>query len=106
MDTGANQQWMLATYKAATNEVQVFMGNSSTSKGEGKRKIVLRLTFRKELTLNNVLYVSKICKNLVSGAVLHKNGFNLVFLLTYLSCQRLKCIWEKEICGRVCLKWM
>ena len=54
------------------------MGNSSTSKVEGQGKIVL-MTSGKELTLNNVLYVPDIRKNLVSGSLLSKNGFRLVF---------------------------
>ena len=37
------------------------------------------MTSRKQLTLNNVLYVSKIRKNLVSGLLLNKHGFHMVF---------------------------
>ena len=33
----------------------------------------------KEFTLNNVLHVPDIRKNLVSGSLLSKNGFRLVF---------------------------
>ena len=55
------------------------MDNSSTSKVEGQRKIILKMISVKELTLNNVLHVPDICKNLVSGSLLSKNGFRLVF---------------------------
>ena len=41
--------------------------------------MVLKMTFRKELTLTNVLYVPKIHKNLVSGSLLNSHGFRLVF---------------------------
>ena len=37
------------------------------------------MTLGKQLTLNNVLYVSKIRKNLVSGSLLNKHGFRMVF---------------------------
>ena len=57
----------------------MFMGNSSTSDVEGKGKIILKMTSGKELTLNNVLYVSEICKNLVSSSLLNKHGFHMVF---------------------------
>ena len=55
------------------------MRNSSTSKVEGKGKVILKMTSRKELTLNDVLHVPKIRKNLVSGSLLSKKGFRLVF---------------------------
>ena len=37
------------------------------------------MTSGKQLTLNNVLYVSKIRKNLVSGSLLNKHGFRMIF---------------------------
>ena len=55
------------------------MGNSSTSKVEGKGKVILKMTSRKELILNDDLHVPEIRKNLVSGSLLSKNGFRLVF---------------------------
>ena len=61
------------------NGEQLFMGNSSTSKVEGQGKIVLKMTSGMELTLNNVLHVLNIHKNLVSGSLLSKNGLRLVF---------------------------
>ena len=39
------------------------------------------MTSVKELTLNNVLYVPEIRKNLVSGSLLSKHGFRMVFEL-------------------------
>ena len=55
------------------------MGNSSTSKIEENRKVVLKMTTSKYLTLKDVLHVPDIQKNLVSGSSLSKNGFKLVF---------------------------
>ena len=51
------------------------MGNSSTSKVEGIRKIALKMTPGKIVTLINVLHVLDVRKNLVSGSLLSKNGF-------------------------------
>ena len=49
VDTGATKhicanKWMFSNYKPATQEEQLFMGNSSTSKVEGKGKVVLKMT--------------------------------------------------------------
>ena len=55
------------------------MGNSVTSKIKGQGKVVLKMTYGKELTLTNVLYVPEIRKNLVFGSLLNNHGFRLVF---------------------------
>ena len=55
------------------------MGNSTTSKIEGIGKLILKMTLGKELTLNDVLHVPNILKNLVSNSLLSKNGFKMVF---------------------------
>ena len=55
------------------------MGNSTTSKIEGIGKLILKMTLGKELTLNDVLHVPDILKNLVSNSLLSKNGFKMVF---------------------------
>ena len=60
-------------------EENLFMGNSTTSKVEGQGKIILKMTSGNEITLNDVLYVPDIIKNLISGLLLSKNGFRLVF---------------------------
>ncbi|XP_028053846.1 uncharacterized protein LOC114258157 [Camellia sinensis] len=58
---------------------KLFMGNSTTSTVEGKGNVVLKITSGKELTLNDVLYVSDIRKKLVSRSLLSKHGFPIVF---------------------------
>ena len=50
------------------------------SKVDGQEKVIVKMTSGKELTLNNVLHVPDIRKNLVSGSLLSKNGFKLVFV--------------------------
>ncbi|XXG68714.1 hypothetical protein AAC387_Pa06g1736 [Persea americana] len=64
---------MFSTYQASNGE-QLFMGNSATSKVEGQGQVVLKMTSGKELTLDNVLHVPDICKNLVLGSLLSKKG--------------------------------
>ncbi|KAL7233487.1 hypothetical protein ACSBR1_017164 [Camellia fascicularis] len=70
---------MFTTFEPVSNGEKLFMGNSATSTVEGKYKVVLKMTLGKELILNDVLYVSDIRKNLVSGSLLSKHGFCMVF---------------------------
>ena len=84
VDTGAtrhicNDKGMFTSYTKVTSEEKLFMGNSSFSGVEGKGKVVLKMTSGKELELTNVLHVPDIRKNLVSGSLLVKHGFRLVF---------------------------
>ena len=44
-----------------------------------KSKVILKQTSGKELTLNDVLHVPDIRKNLISGLILSKKGFRMVF---------------------------
>ena len=55
------------------------MGNSAVSKIERKEKVILKWTSEKELTLNDVLHVLNIRKNLISGSILSKKGFKMIF---------------------------
>ena len=68
---------MFSTYKECGE--QLFMGNSSIAKAAGIGKVILKMTSSKELTLNNVLHVPEIRKNLIAGSLMLKNGFKLVF---------------------------
>ncbi|RVW83338.1 Retrovirus-related Pol polyprotein from transposon TNT 1-94 [Vitis vinifera] len=85
VDTGATRhicsnKWMFSTYKLVEQNEELFMGNSSSSKVEGRGKVILKMTSGKELTLNDVLHMPDIRKNLVSGSLLSKNSFKLVFV--------------------------
>lgn len=55
------------------------MGNSATFKVEGKGTIYLKLKSGNILTLKDVLYAPDVRNNLVSGSVLVKKGFKIVF---------------------------
>jgi hypothetical protein len=65
---------MFSTYQSVEYGKQLFMGNSSNSKVEGKGKVILKMTSGNDLTLNDVLHVADIRRNLVSGSLLSKNG--------------------------------
>ena len=85
VDTGATRhvcanRWMFSTYSLVDNAEPLYMGNSATAKVEGRGSIKLKMTSGKELTLKDVLHVPDIRKNLVSGSLLSKNGFKLVFV--------------------------
>ena len=55
------------------------MKNYASFVVEGQWKVLLKMTFGKELTLNNVLHVPKIHKNLVFSSLLNKHEFHMVF---------------------------
>ena len=84
IDTGATRhvcydKKMFSTFEPIKTRENVFMGNSATLEIKDQGKVVLKMTFRKELTLTNVLYVPELRKNLVSGSLLNSHGFRLVF---------------------------
>lgn len=64
---------------APVSEIMLYMGNSGTSEVAGIGKVVLKLTSGMQVALNDVLHVPDIRKNLVSGLLLVKHGFRLVF---------------------------
>ncbi|KAG8503154.1 hypothetical protein CXB51_000964 [Gossypium anomalum] len=58
---------------------KLYMGNATTSKVKGKGTAVLKMTFGKELKLQNVMYVPNIHKNLISRTLLSVHDFRMVF---------------------------
>ena len=84
VDTGATRhvcsdKSMFSTYKKFDHEEKLYMGNSAVSMIEGSGTVILKFTSGKTVKLNNVLHVPDICKNLISGPVLSKKGFKMVF---------------------------
>ncbi|XP_074560084.1 uncharacterized protein LOC141816146, partial [Curcuma longa] len=84
IDTGATKhvccnKELLHDFEEVKDGDKLYMGNSATSEIKGRGKVVLKMTSGKDLTLNNVLYVPEIRKNLVSGSLLSKHGFRIVF---------------------------
>ncbi|XP_077215962.1 uncharacterized protein LOC143850616 [Tasmannia lanceolata] len=57
----------------------LYMGNSSTAEVKEKGKVELEFTSGKILTLTDVYHVPDVRKNLISGSLLNKNGFKLIF---------------------------
>uniref|UniRef100_A0A1U7WPX0 Uncharacterized protein LOC104226104 n=1 Tax=Nicotiana sylvestris TaxID=4096 RepID=A0A1U7WPX0_NICSY len=83
IDSGATRHVCavrFSTYVSAGPEETLSMGNVATAKIEGYGKIFLKMTSGKVMTLNNVLYVPEIRKNLVSTGLLVKHGFKCAFV--------------------------
>ncbi|GKB15760.1 pol polyprotein, partial [Tanacetum coccineum] len=84
VDTGATRhvcvdKSMFHSFRAVDNEDKLYMGNSATADIKGEGDVIMKMTSEKELKLTNVLYVPETRKNLVSGWLLNKFGFRLVF---------------------------
>jgi len=62
----ANKE-LIQHFKDVTNGECVYIGNSAIARVMGKRKILLKFTSAKLLSLSNVLYVPSLQRNLVSG---------------------------------------
>nr|GEV32875.1 Pol polyprotein [Tanacetum cinerariifolium] len=70
---------MFYSFRSVDNGEKLYMGNFATADIKGEGDGILKMTFEKELKLTNVLYVLEVRKNLVSGWLLNKFGFRLVF---------------------------
>ena len=84
IDTGATRHIcgdknLFSEHKHMDDGEKLYMRNSSASNVEGKGNVLLKFTSGKVVTLTDVLHVPEIRKNLVSGPILSKKGFKLVF---------------------------
>lgn len=70
---------LFTTYQIVGKGMSMVMRNFPSSQVIGKGKIELWFTSEKTVTLREVLHVPDIRKNLISGSVLSKHGFKLVF---------------------------
>ncbi|PHT46593.1 hypothetical protein CQW23_15751 [Capsicum baccatum] len=83
MDSGATRhvcanKELFSSFAPAQAEEMIYMANSTTAKVEGTGKISLKMTSGKVLTLNNVLYVPELHRNLISVSLLDKREFKCV----------------------------
>ncbi|KAF3636980.1 hypothetical protein FXO37_25158 [Capsicum annuum] len=83
MDSGATchvcaNKELFLSFTPGQVEEMIYMANSAMTKVEGTGKICLKMTFEKVLTLNNVLYVPELRRNLISVSLPDKNGFKCV----------------------------
>jgi len=67
------------TYEPVNDGSVLYMGNSTTAAIKGIGNVDLYFTSGNVVTLTNVCHVPEIRKNLVSGGLLNKHGFKLVF---------------------------
>lgn len=84
LDIGASKHFyanrkMFTEFENVAEGEQVYMGNSSSSEVLNKGNILLKLTSGKILTLNNILYVPVLRRNLISGVLLNKAGIKIIF---------------------------
>jgi hypothetical protein len=63
----------------ATDSSSVLIGNESRAVVHGVGRVDLKLTSAKTLSLKNVQHVSGINRNLISGSLLCRDGFKLLF---------------------------
>lgn len=89
------------TYELVGDDNIVYMGNSSSTKVVGKGTVKLKFTFGKIVTLMDVLHVPDIQKNLVSGTLLSKHGFKIVFEADKFILSKNSMFFLK----RLCCKW-
>lgn len=84
IDTGATRHISgnrnsFMTYELVGGDKVLHMGNSSSPKVVGKGTVELKFTSGKMVTLIDVLHVPDIRKNLVSGTLLSKHGYKMIF---------------------------
>nr|GEX52374.1 putative zinc finger, CCHC-type [Tanacetum cinerariifolium] len=67
------------TYEPVEDGLVLYMGDDHFAPDLGKGSVALEFSFGKTITLFNVLYVPKLCKNLVSDPMLNKCGYKQVY---------------------------
>ena len=72
------------TYTHVEFDEYLFIRNTTTTRIVGTRKVMLKMTSDKVLTLNNVRCVPTIRNNLFYAALLVKNGLSVSLLVTKL----------------------
>jgi hypothetical protein len=83
LDSGVNvhvcsDASLFSSYQVARDS-SILMGNGSHTYVRGVSMIDLKLTSGKIMQLKNVQHVPSINKNLVSGSLLYRDGFKVVF---------------------------
>ncbi|GKD05039.1 zinc finger, CCHC-type containing protein [Tanacetum coccineum] len=66
------------TYEPVEDGFVLYMGDDHFAPVHGRGSVVLEFSSGKSITLFNVLYVPKLCKNLIFGPVLNKCGYKQV----------------------------
>nr|GEV31172.1 zinc finger, CCHC-type [Tanacetum cinerariifolium] len=74
-----NDRYWFKTYEPVDDGSVLYMGDDHFASVHGKGSVALEFSYGKTITLFNVLYVPKLCKNLVSGPMLNKFGYKHVY---------------------------
>nr|GEV28886.1 zinc finger, CCHC-type [Tanacetum cinerariifolium] len=67
------------TYEPVEDGSTLYMDDDHFAPVHGKGSVMLEFSLGKSITLFNVFYVPKLCKNLISGLVLNKCGYKQVY---------------------------
>ena len=95
----ANRDAFTSYTPVGDDEKVVYLGDSHTAQVLGKGKVMLKLTSRKTLALNDVLHVPNIRANLVSVALLGKVGVKVSFESDKIGMTKIISLWEKGFCN-------
>jgi len=84
IDSGASRhvcrdRSLFKTFMEVDNGETLFMGNDSMAKVLGKGQVELVFSSGKSLILRDVLYSPELRRNLVSGVILNRLGFKMVY---------------------------
>jgi hypothetical protein len=85
-----------------TNSCSVLMGNGSRTAVQGVGRVDLKLTSKKTISFKNVQHVLRINRNLISGSLLCRDGFKLVFGSNKFIVSKFGLLLEKVMLAEVC----
>jgi len=99
----ANRNVFTSYTSVGDGEEQVYLSDYRTTLVLGKRKVLLKLTSVKTLTLSDVLHVSSIKVNLISVALLRKVGVKVSFESDKIVMTKKMFLWGRDIVIKVFL---
>ena len=82
------------------------MGNGSRASVHGVGMVNLKLTSEKTVQLKNMQHIPSINKNLISGSLLCRDGFKLVFESTKVVISNLYNLVERVMSAEVCSAYL
>jgi hypothetical protein len=82
------------------------MGNESHARVLGVGTVILKFTLGKTVLLKNVHHVPSIKKNLVSGSLLCRDGYKLMFSPINVYCQSMGHLLEKAMIVKACFAYL
>lgn len=87
---------MFITYKRRKIEEKLFMRNTEVSKIESHSKVILKMSYRLEVTVENVKHMPNMRKDLVLRTFFNKNGFSMTLVADKLMIRKNEVYLGKE----------